>query len=307
MKEKFKAFKKTRLYSFIIILIAIAVCIFIGMGIAFYQHANNPTDEGSKYLRAFIMQDYNTMYKMIDKDTSKISKEKFVEKMRSLRQTYEIDSYEIGKVKDKDGSKVITMTCVDDQTKSKKAFTVYFTKHGFFNPTYLIDLSKVNEDEEMMANEYQNTLRSSADSVMNRYYTAVRNEDKKCNDVISLFKNKKAVKNKIRKTAKNNIKILTKGSKNGKIKKYAIKDININSIKKAYKYNSKKKQFTVIYSYDYKYKSATNISLSNSYIYKKKGNRKAVMTLTYGFDGDNVSLVDFKIIDKEKSKKTHKK
>ena len=297
--EKFKAFRKTRAYSFVIILVAIAACILIGMGIAAYQHANNPTDEGSKYLRAFIMQDYNTMYKMVDKDTTKISKEKYVEKMRSLRQTYDIDSYDIGKVESKDGTKYITMTCTNDQTKQKKDFTVYFSKHGIFNPTYMIDLSKVNEDEAMMANEYQNTLSTSADAVMNRYYTAVRNGDKKCNDVIALFKNKKAVTKKIRNTAKKNIKVLTTGKVKGKAKKYVVKDINVKSIKKAFKYNSQKKQFTSIYSYDYHYKSATNISLSNSYVFKKKGKRHAVLTLTYSFDGDNVSLVGFKMIDKK--------
>ena len=300
--EKFKKFKKTRAYSFVIILLAIAGCILLGMGIAFYSHANNPTNEGSKYLRAFIMQDYNTMYKMIDKDTTKISKEKYIEKMRSLRQTYEIDSYDIGKVQSKDGSECITMTCTDDQTKQKKDFTVYFSKHGFFNPTYLIDLSKVNEDEQMIANENQEVLSKNADTVMNRYYTAVKNNDKKCNDVLNLFKNKNAVKKKVRNSVKKTNKVLTKGNKKKKVKRYVVKDINANSIQKSYKYDSKKKQFTVVYSYDYKYKSATNISVSTSYIFKKKGTRHAVMTLTYDFDGDRASLVDFKMIDKKKKK-----
>ncbi len=299
MKESFARFKKTRAYSFAKILIAIAICILIGMGIAAYKHANNPTDEGSKYLRAFIMQDYNTMYKMVDKDTTKTSKEKYIEKMRSLRQTYEIDSYDIGEVETKDGSKCITMTCTDDQTKKKKEFTVYFTRHGLINPTYYIDLSKVNEDEEMMANEYQRTLSASADEVMNRYYTAVRNNDKKCNNVISLFKNKNAVTKPIRKAAKSTAKALTKGSKKKKVKKYIIKDININSINKAFKYNSKEKTFTAVYSYKYKYLSATDISLSNSYVFKKKGTRKVVMTLKYSFDGDKVTLVGFNMIDKK--------
>ena len=298
-KEKFKSFRKTRIYSFIIVLVAIAACIFVGMGIAFYQHRNNPTDVGSKYLRAFIMQDYNTMYKMIDKDTSKISREKFVEKMRSLRQTYDIDSYDIGKVESKDGTDFIRMTCTNDETKKKKYFTVYFTKDGFFNPTYLVDLSKVNEDEEMMANEYKNTLNTSSDAVINRYYTAVRNNDKKCNDLISLFKNKKAVTKKIRSSVKSVSKTLTKGSKKKKVKKYSVKDIKLNSIKKSYKYNAQTKKFTVICAYNYDYKSATNISLSNSYVYKKKGNRKVTLTLTYDFDGDNASLVDIKMVDKK--------
>lgn len=302
MKEKFKAFRKTRLYSFVMILVAIAVCILIGMGIAFYQHSNNPTNEGSKYLRAFIMQDYNTMYKMIDKDTSKISRDKYVEKMRSLRQTYDIDTYDIGKVESKDGTQYITMTCSDDEGKNKKDFTVYFSKHGFFNPTYLIDLSKVNENEEMVANEYQNTLAASADGVMNRYYTAVRNNDKKCADILSLFKNKKAVEKKVKKSVSNTINTLTKGNEKKKVKKYVVKDIKVNSIKKDFIYNSKKKQFNVIYSYDYDYKSATNISVSNSYIFKKKGKRHVVMDLTYNFDGNNTSLVDFKMIDKKKKK-----
>ncbi len=299
-KEKIKAFRKTRIYSFVIILVAIAACILIGMGIAFYQHANNPTDEGSKYLRAFIMQDYNTMYKMVDKDTSKISKEKFIEKMRSLRQTYQIDSYDIGKVESKDGSQYITMTCTNDQTKEKKDFIVYFSKHGFFNPTYLVDLSKVNEDQQMIANENQDTLGKSADAVVSRYYTAVKNNDKKCDDILSLFKNKNRVKKKVRASVKKTTKTLTKGSQKKKVKRYVVKDININSIKKDFIYDAKKKQFTVIYSYNYKYKSATNISLSNSYVFKKKGKRKAIMTLTYDFDGDKVSLVDFKMIDKKK-------
>ena len=300
MKEKFKRFKKTRAYSFVMIIIAIAVCVLIGMGIAYYQHANNPTDEGSKYLRAFIMQDYDTMYKMIDKNTSKISKDKYVEKMRSLRQTYDIDSYEIGKVKNKDGSDYITMTCADSQNKNKKEFTVYFTKDGFFSPSYKVDLSKVNEDEEMMANEYQQSLKASADGVVSKYYTAVRNEDKKCKELLALFKNNKVTNKKIRKTVDKNIKILTKGSKNGKIKKYSIKDIKIDSIKKTIKYNSKKKQFTVTYKYNYDFKSATDISLSNSYVYKKSGKRQAQMTLTYDYDGNNVTLTGFNMVDKKK-------
>ena len=300
MKEKFEQFKKTRAYSFVMILIAIAVCIFIGMGIAFYQHAHNPTDEGSKYLRAFIMQDYNTMYKMIDKDTTKISKDKYIEKMRSLRQTYDIDSYDIGEVKEKDGAPYITMTCTNAQTKAKKSFTVYFTKHGFINPDYYVDLSKVNEDEEMVANEYQRTLSASADEVINRYYTAVRSGDKKCNDIISLFKNKKAVAKNIRKSAKKTIKVLTKGSKNGKIKKYVVKDLQTNSLKKSFKYSAAKKQFDVVYSYDYKYVSATDISVSNSYVFKKKGTRHVVLRLKYDFDGNNVTLVGFNMTDKKK-------
>lgn len=303
MKEKFKAFRKTRIYSFVMILVAIAVCILIGMGIAFYQHSNNPTNEGSKYLRAFIMQDYNTMYKMIDKDTSKISRDKYVEKMRSLRQTYDIDTYDIGKVESKDGTQYITMTCSDDEGKNKKDFTVYFSKHGFFNPTYLIDLSKVNENEEMVANEYQNTLTTSTDGVMNKYYTAVRNNDKKCADLLSLFKNKKAVEKKVKKSVSDTINTLTKGNEKKKVKKYVVKDIKVNSIKKDFVYNSTKKQFNVIYSYDYDYKSATNISVSNSYIFKKKGKRHVVMDLTYNFDGNNISLVDFKMTDKEKKNK----
>lgn len=298
--EKFRKFRKTRAYSFVKILVAIAICILIGMGIAFYQHKNNPTDVGSKYLRAFIMQDYDSMYKMVDKDTTKISKEKYIEKMRSLRQTYEIDSYDISKVKSKDGTDYIVMTCSDDQTKTKKDFVIYFSKHGFVNPTYLIDISKVNEDEQMVANEYQNTLSASAESVMNKYYTAVRNNDKKCNDLLDLFKDKKAVQKKVRSSVKNTIKTLTKGSQKKKVKKYVVKDININKINKTFKYNSNKKQFTVVYSYDYNYKSATNISVSNSYIHKKKGKRKVVMTLTYDFDGDKAYLVDFKMIDKKK-------
>lgn len=302
MKEKFKKFKKTRAYSFIVILIAIAICILIGMGIAFYSHANNPTDEGSKYLRAFIMQDYNTMYKMVDKDTTKISKQKYIEKMRSLRQTYEIDSYDIGKVQSKDGVDYITMTCTDNQTKAKKDFTVYFSKSGFFNPTYLVDLSKVNEDEQMIANENQDALSRTADGVVERYYTAVKNNDKKCNDLLSLFKNKNAVKKRARASVKKTTKTLTKGSAKKKVKRYVVKDIKINTIKRSFKYDSKKKKFTVVYSYDYKYKSATNISVSTSYIFKKKGTRHAIMSLTYDYDGDHASLVDFKMIDKKKSK-----
>ena len=302
MKEKFKKFKKTRAYSFIVILIAIAICILIGMGIAFYSHANNPTDEGSKHLRAFIMQDYNTMYKMVDKDTTKISKQKYIEKMRSLRQTYEIDSYDIGKVQSKDGTDFITMTCTDNQTKAKKDFTVYFSKHGFFNPTYLVDLSKVNEDEQMIANENQDALGRTADGVVDKYYTAVKNNDKKCNDLLSLFKNKNAVKKRVRASVKKTTKILTKGSAKKKVKRYVVKDIKINTIKRTFKYDSKKKKFTVVYSYDYKYKSATNISVSTSYIFKKKGTRHAIMSLTYDYDGDHASLVDFKMIDKKKSK-----
>lgn len=299
-KEKFKAFKKTRIYSFILVLLAITGCILIGMGIAFYQHNNDPTDIGSKYLRAFIMQDYNTMYKLVDKDTTKVSKEKYIEKMRSLRQTYDIDSYDIGEVESKDGTQYIKMTCSNDQTKEKKDFTVYFSKYGFINPTYLVDLSKVNEDENMMADEYENNLSTSADRVVNKYYTAVRNNDKKCGNLLALFKNKNAVKDKVRKYVKNNIKTLTKGSEKKKVKKYEVKDIELKSIKKDFKYNSEKKQFTVKYNYDYKYKSATNISLSNSYVFKKKGKRNATMTLTYDYDGEKADLVDIKIIDKKK-------
>ncbi len=300
MKEKFKKFRKTRIYSFIIVLITIAICILLGSGIAYYQHNNNPTDEGSKYLRAFIMQDYNTMYKLVDKKTSKVSKNKYIEKMRSLRQTYDIDSYDISKVKEKDGTKYITMTCKDENTKKKKDFTVYFSKEGFFNPVFYVDLSKVNEDEEMMANEYQRSLFISAENVLNKYYTAVKNNDKSGTELLNLFRDKKKVKKKIRKTIKKNIKTLTKGSKDEKVKKYIIQDIRIKNVKKSIKYNSKTKQFKVVYKYKYDFDSATNVSVSNSYVYRKNGKRKAKMVITYGLNGDDAYLKNISIIDKKK-------
>ncbi len=298
--DKYGTFKKTRWFSFVRVLLIIAVCIGIGLFIAFYQHANNPTNEGSAYLRAFIAQDYETMYKLLYNKDGKIDKKKYINKMKSLRQTYQIDSYDIGKVQTKDGTEYITMICKDDRTKEKKEFTVYFAKEGFLNPKFYVDLSKVNEDEEMMANEYQIRLSRSSDNVLGKYYTSVRNKDFGANDLLNLFKNKNVQKKRIRKLVAKDYKKITSPKKDKKKRKYTIKDITISNPKRTYKYDSKKKQFTVTYDFQYKYVAATKISVSNSYVYKKKGKQKATMTMVYDFDGDKLSLVGFSLKNKKK-------
>ena len=301
-KEIWNKIKKSRWFSFVISLVAIAACIGIGVGIAYYEDANDPVPTAAEYFRAFIASDFEGMYSKLYQKDAKIDKNLYIEKMRSLRQNYVIDSYDISEPKNKNGNECVVLTCKSDD-KQKKEFVAYIKKEGFFNPDFYIDQSLVQEDEEMMAYEYENILTASADKIINQYYIDVREKDKKCKELCKLLASSAQAKKNAQKAAKKNIKFIFKGKKvrgkEFKSKDFIVTDFVTSKMKKSFKYNAANKQFTVAYSYNYKYKAETSVSLASSFTVKNKGKRKAVMTITYNYKDEKVTVAGFNLKDKK--------
>ena len=300
-----KKITHSSIFSLFLTLIFIAVCAGIGVGIALYQDANDPTPVASDYFRAFIQRDFQGMYNKIY-DKEKINKDMFVEKMRSLRQNIVVDSYDISDPKSKDGNTYLTLTCKDDRTKAKRKVNAYIKKDGFFNPDFYIDydLYKLEEDSQIIVDQYKNMLTQNADNMMNVYYIAVREKDAKNKNLLNALGSDKKLKKKAQKLVRKNIKQMFKHkSKKKKIKDYNIVDFETNDVKKFYGYNAKSKTFNVVYSYKYSYKAETTTTLTDSYYYKVKGKRKAKFVLSYKYDSDSeyITLSDIKIVD-QKSK-----
>ena len=208
MKTKIKKITHSRIFTLFLTLIFIAVCALIGVGLAFYEDANDPSPMASEYFRSFIRNDYEGMYKKLYKP-EKVNKQMYIEKMRSLRQNFVIDSYDISDVKHKNAGDCLVLTCKDERTKAKRTFTAYIAKVGFWKPKFYIDLDKSKEDPQMMVDEYKNILTQSADGVMNSYYIAIREKDSKNKVLKDAFATKKLQK-KAQKSVAKNIKAMFK-------------------------------------------------------------------------------------------------
>ena len=71
MEQILKKIYKSRIFGLISILFFIAVCMGIGAFAAYVKHVSNPTEQAVTYFRAFMQQDYDTMYNLLDKTENK--------------------------------------------------------------------------------------------------------------------------------------------------------------------------------------------------------------------------------------------
>ena len=145
MKDKIKKICKSKIFSLVFVILFVAVCFGIGASIAYIQHESDPTEIVVSYFRAFVQGDYEKMYQCLYKeDNDYIDKKLYMEKMEKLRSGYIIDSYDIGKVQEKDGRDCIVVKCKDAASEKTKEFVVYVeSKHdnSIFIPTYYVDIS----------------------------------------------------------------------------------------------------------------------------------------------------------------------
>ena len=143
MKEVIKKIKKSRIFSLICILLFICVCMGIGSGIAYVQHESDPTDVAVTYFRAFVQKNYEKMYECLYQDEGYyIDKEMYINKIKKLRETYVIDSYDIGEPTIKDGKDAIIVECKNESEKKSQNFVIYIEserKGMNIIPDYYID------------------------------------------------------------------------------------------------------------------------------------------------------------------------
>ena len=86
------------------------------------------------------------------------------------------------------------------------------------------------------------------------------------------------------------------------IEDYKVSDFNINNLKNTITYNDKTKVYTLKYTYSYNYMASTKTTLYNSYVYTLSGKCKSEMTLSYTLKGDDISLTDIKLLNKNTKK-----
>ena len=147
MEQILKKIYKSRIFGLISILFFIAVCMGIGAFAAYVKHVSNPTEQAVTYFRAFMQQDYDTMYNLLDKkDGYYISKDRYKEIMQKTRESMTIDSYKINDPRKEDGQYVVTIECTDDETDSSQNMNIYLNKKMHLpklKPDYKVDIEKM--------------------------------------------------------------------------------------------------------------------------------------------------------------------
>lgn len=138
---------KSRIVGLIGILLFIGVCMGAGSMIAYVGHMANPTDYGVEYFRAFMKQDYDKMYDMIEKkDGYYISKERYKEIMKHTRELNVIDSYKINEPVKENGKYVLNVLCIDNTSETEQEFNIYLTGIRSFpkiKPSYKVNIDKM--------------------------------------------------------------------------------------------------------------------------------------------------------------------
>lgn len=147
MKEKLKRIKKSRIFNLFEILLFIAVCIGAGALAAFINHESDPTELAVVYFRAFVQQDYDTMYECLEiEEGSYVNKDMYKAAMKEIRDNMVIDTYDIGDAEKVDGAKQVTIKCVDSETEESQDFVIRFIgkRSGFqIIPDYYVDIDNI--------------------------------------------------------------------------------------------------------------------------------------------------------------------
>lgn len=150
MNKKFKKILHSRIFTLIVILLFIAVCMGIGAVTAYIRHESDPTEQAVKYFRAFMQQDYKQMYSLIDvKEGYYIDRDRYEEIMKKSRMNTSIDSYEIKEPVKENGQYLVVITCTDNQTETSHDMKIYLNKKrkGLqIVPDYYVDIDSMIVD-----------------------------------------------------------------------------------------------------------------------------------------------------------------
>ena len=77
-------------------LLFLTVCAVIGAGLSYVNYESNPTDEAVAYFKAFLAQDYDTIYGLVNQPKNTyINKTAYTDRVKKIRESIVIDSYEI--------------------------------------------------------------------------------------------------------------------------------------------------------------------------------------------------------------------
>ncbi len=129
MKVKIKGILKSRIVTLLGILLFIAVCIGTGSLLAYIEHESDPTEQAVIYFRAFIQQDYETMYECIDRENGYyVNKDLYISQMKQVRQNMVIDTYEIKEPEKENGKIVVAIECTDTDADTTQEMKIYLNK-----------------------------------------------------------------------------------------------------------------------------------------------------------------------------------
>lgn len=376
MKEKLKKIRSSRIVSFIFILVFIAICMGIGAAFAYIDHESDPTEVAVQYFRAFVQQDYDTMYDCLTKKEGYyISKKMYIDSMKKMRQEYVIDSYEILDADEERGKQYITIKCKNSGTNENRDFIVYVdsVRNGVnIIPEYsvnidsmivkkfsviipngnrlelnseiikedMVDVSAGENDTKVYkfegllfgnykvsatnkyyamndnislkksgveidmtkksytaSDEYSSKITGHGNKVIGQFYKAVRGREPKRSKLLTCFENNKKLRKKVQSLVEQSEEIVYwPETKN--IDNYKVIDMNIKGLKHNLAYNAKRKVYTLKYTYNYDYVASTETALYTSYMYRISGKCKSEMTLSYSRKGDDISLTDIKLKNK---------
>ncbi len=166
-----KKFHKTRIYSLVMVLFFIAVCVGIGSAAAYIHHESDPTETAVQYFRAFMQQDYDTVMKLADiPDGGYLDRKQLISILEEQKKEWNGTQYEILDPKREDGRSVVIFRYTDEATGKKTDFKVYLNRffHGLI-PDY-----KISFDDNLVK-DYQVTIPKDAALVIND--TKIENQD----------------------------------------------------------------------------------------------------------------------------------
>ena len=146
MKNQIKKWMNSRIFSFVKVLVFIAVCAVIGIVAGYIHHESDPTEVAVNYFKAFMKQDYNAIRKVIDVPEDSFIEDKvlgqiIVEQKKDLN----VDKYEIKEPKKENGKQLVVIECSNEETGKKTNFKIYLNTYrkGFqLKPTYKVDMEK---------------------------------------------------------------------------------------------------------------------------------------------------------------------
>ena len=128
-------------------LLFLTVCAVIGAGLSYVNYESNPTDEAVAYFKAFLAQDYDTIYGLVNQPKNTyINKTAYTDRVKKIRESIVIDSYEISEPYKENGKKTVDIICNNETTETNQTIKLVFdeVKHGMqIIPDYKVDISKM--------------------------------------------------------------------------------------------------------------------------------------------------------------------
>lgn len=117
------------LVRLLIVLVVLAACACLGIGIAIYEDRSDPTNFVAKYLGKFLTQKYEEMLTFADLDGAFIPEGKFTELMKAFRAEKSIGEYEIKKpAVGPDGRYYVRVEYENIDTEAKEYWDIYLAQ-----------------------------------------------------------------------------------------------------------------------------------------------------------------------------------